>query len=255
MSHERQQLPRRGLCPLTALLGTGRARRVLAPGDVFPRRSPSCFRNHGPASWLRGQERNVQSERNRTKIGWLCCGLGGLASSKTALGSEGAKGSLPPGLGLSLPRLSSPRAGSILTSRNELPVGTGNPAPSSSAAMLVIHEKGALLGGVWRASLIEGSRWPRQNHASTPLGSLPKPEVGHPARPGLAAPWDKAGTPEDPEEEGRADNRADALEHWAAKALLLGGCLSEESRGPGNCCQVGATRPCPWALCPAAPHC
>ncbi|XP_044910957.1 uncharacterized protein LOC109498462 isoform X2 [Felis catus] len=60
VSHERQQLPRRGLCPLTALLGTGRARRVLAPGDVFPRRSPS-------ASWLRGQARNVQSERNRTK--------------------------------------------------------------------------------------------------------------------------------------------------------------------------------------------
>lgn len=35
--------------------------------------------------------------------------------------------------------------------------------------MLVIHEKGALLRGVWRASLMEGSRWPRQNHASTPL--------------------------------------------------------------------------------------
>lgn len=35
--------------------------------------------------------------------------------------------------------------------------------------MLVIHEKGALLGGGWRASLTEGSRWPRQNHASTPL--------------------------------------------------------------------------------------
>ena len=82
MSHERQQLPRRGLCPLTALLGTGRARRVLAPGDVFPRRSPS-------ASWLRGQARNVQSERNRTKVGWLCRGLGGLASSKAALGLRG----------------------------------------------------------------------------------------------------------------------------------------------------------------------